>query len=97
MAWPTFTSASIVDVDSAQYGQANGAHLTMRQLGSAVGVAAVIAVIGNRANAGADAFRTARGISSIGLLACALVVAAIYPTGRPASTLDVVGQQRFDT
>lgn len=83
MAWPTFTSAAILDVDSIQYGQANGVHLTMRQLGSAIGVAVVIAVIGNRANAGADAFRTAWAISSLSLLVCSVIVAAIYPSGEP--------------
>jgi EmrB/QacA subfamily drug resistance transporter len=79
MAWPVFTSAALLDVDAEKYGQANGMNLTMRQLGGALGIAVVIAAIGNESGAGIDDFRSAWWIATIGLVTCAGVVAWWFP------------------
>ena len=79
MAWPVFTSAALIGVDPSQYGEANGMNLTMRQLGAALGVAVVIAVVGNSGDANLDDFLTAWAIAGLGLVACAGVITVAYP------------------
>ena len=82
MAWPVFTSGALLDVPQEKYGQANGMNLTMRQFGAALGVAVIVAVIGNSGSATVDDFRTAWAVLAGVLGFCALVLATIYPTAR---------------
>ena len=84
MAWPVFTSGALLDVPQEKYGQANGMNLTMRQFGAALGVAVIVAVIGNSGSATVDDFRTAWAVLAGVLGFCALVLATIYPARRPA-------------
>lgn len=79
MAWPTFTSAALLDVPSDQYGQANGVNLTMRQLGGAMGIAIVITIIGNGATAELSSFRTVWASLGIALVASSALLAWAYP------------------
>lgn len=79
LSWATFTSAALVDVDRERYGQANGISLTVRQMGAALGVAAVIAVIGDSAVASADDFRVAYAVLTGACVLCAVGVAVLYP------------------
>ena len=86
MAWPVFTSGALLDVAPEQYGQANGMNLTMRQFGAALGVAVIVAVIGNSGSATVDDFRTAWAVLAAVLGSCAVVLATIYPPApRPAA------------
>ncbi len=85
MAWPVFTSAALVEIRPKQFGEANGVNLTMRQLGAALGVAVVIAVIGNQGSSGVDAFRQAWWFATGGLVLVALTVAWTYPRRPPVA------------
>ncbi|MEM7285757.1 MAG: MFS transporter [Actinomycetota bacterium] len=87
MAWPVFTSGALLDVPQDKYGQANGMNLTMRQFGAALGVAVIVAVIGNSGDATVDDFRTAWAVLAVVLGFCALVLAAIYPTARRSTAV----------
>jgi len=80
MAWPVFTSAALIGVEPSQYGQANGLNLTMRQLGAAIGIAVVIAVVGNSGEATLDDFSAAWAMAAIALVCCAAVIAVAYPS-----------------
>lgn len=80
MAWPVFTSAALIGVEPSQYGQANGLNLTMRQLGAAIGIAVVIAVVGNSGEATLDDFSAAWAMAAIALVSCAAVIAVAYPS-----------------
>ncbi|MGI9624967.1 MAG: MFS transporter, partial [Acidimicrobiales bacterium] len=85
MAWPVFTSGALIDVVPEQYGEANGVNLTMRQLGAALGVAVVIAVIGNESDPGPEPFQAAWALAAAGLLVVAAVVTVFYPAGKRTS------------
>lgn len=80
-AWPVFTSAALLDIEPEQLGEANGINLTMRQLGGAIGVAVVIAVLGNGSDAGLGAFRMTWLIATLGLLVSTAVLAIAFPRG----------------
>lgn len=80
LAWATFTSASLVDVDEGRYGQANGVALTVRQMGAALGVAMVIALIGDSTIATANDFRWAFGALTIACATCVVALAALFPS-----------------
>jgi EmrB/QacA subfamily drug resistance transporter len=82
MAWPTFTSAALLDIPADQYGEANGVNLTMRQLGGAMGIAVVITVIGNRSDAQLSSFHAAWTLLAVALLAASLILAWAYPRRR---------------
>lgn len=84
MAWPVFTSGALLDVPQEKYGQANGMNLTMRQFGGALGVAMIVAVIGNSGSATVDDFRTAWAVLAAVLALCALILALIYPSATKA-------------
>ncbi len=78
-AWSMVTGAALVGIDEDLYGVANGASLTARTIGSAVGVAMVIAIVGPAVDAGHSDWRpvwfaiaTTFTVSSIGF-------AALYP------------------
>ena len=87
MAWATFTSAALVDVDEERYGQANGIALTVRQMGAALGVAMVIAVIGDSALATANDFRWAFAALMTACIICAGALALLFPRRDPANEL----------
>ncbi len=80
LAWATFTSAALLDVDEGRYGQANGVALTIRQMGAALGVAMVIALVGDSTMATAQNFRLAFGALTIACISCALLLALLYPS-----------------
>lgn len=86
LAWATFTSAALVDVDEGRYGQANGVALTVRQMGAALGVALVIALVGDSSVATADNFRWAFAALTVSCLVCAGALAALYPKRTATST-----------
>ena len=79
MAWPTFTSAALLDIPADQYGEANGVNLTMRQLGGAMGIAVVITVIGNRTDAQLSSFHAAWTLLAIALFVASALLAWAYP------------------
>lgn len=79
LSWATFTSAALVDVDEDRYGQANGISLTMRQMGAALGIAIVIAVVGDSASTSATDFRIAYGVLAGACVVCAAGLALLYP------------------
>lgn len=79
LAWATFTSAALLDVDEARYGQANGVALTVRQMGAALGVAIVIALIGDSSAATANDFRWAFVALTAAALVSATALAIFYP------------------
>ena len=79
LSWATFTSAALVDVDPARYGQANGVSLTVRQMGAALGIALAIAVIGDSAIASADDFKVAFAVMAGACVVCAAGLAVLYP------------------
>ena len=78
-AWATFTSAALLDVDEDRYGQANGLALTVRQMGAALGVAIVVALVGDSSMASANHFRWAFGALMIACLVCAAALTLLYP------------------
>ena len=51
-AWSMLTGAALVGIDERLYGAANGASLTARTVGSALGVALVIAIAGGVGDVG---------------------------------------------
>lgn len=83
MAWPVFTSGALVDVSPSLYGGANGVNLTMRTLGGSLGVAVVVAAIGNSETATMANYRAAWIIGTVGLVACAAIIALAYPERSP--------------
>lgn len=83
MAWPVFTSGALLEVPATKYGQANGMNLTMRQFGAALGVAVIVAVIGNTGSASVEDFRAAWALFAGILALCAVALAIVYPSGPP--------------
>ena len=59
-------------------------NLTMRQLGAALGVSVVIAIIGNSDDAMLDDFLMAWWIAAIALVLTAVVISVAYPSGSEA-------------
>ncbi len=81
VAWPTFTSAALVEIDDHRYGTANATNITSRTMGSAIGVAVLIAALGSDAAATAADFRRGWWIM-VGLLVVAALCASLYPRPR---------------
>ncbi len=78
VAWPTFTSAALVEIDDHRYGTANATNITARTMGSAIGVAVFIAALGADAAASASDFRRGWWIMA-GLMVGAALWASLYP------------------
>ncbi len=81
VAWPTFTSAALVEIDDHRYGTANATNITARTMGSAIGVAVFIAALGTDAAAAATDFRRGWWIMAA-LMAGAALCASLYPRPR---------------
>lgn len=86
-AWSMLTGAALVGIDERLYGAANGASLTARTVGSALGIAMVIAVAGGVGEVGHDDWRpvwfTIAGVFALS----AAGFAAFYPRSRATGRL----------
>lgn len=81
-AWSMLTGAALVGIDERLYGAANGASLTARTLGSALGVALVIAVAGGVGDVGHDAWKPVWLAIAGTFTVSALGFALLYPKAR---------------
>lgn len=81
-AWSMLTGAALIGIDERLYGAANGTSLTARTVGSALGVAIVIAIAGGVGDIGHDDWRPVWMVIAATFALSALIFAFLYPTRR---------------
>ena len=85
LAWSMLTSAALVGVDERLYGVANGTSLTARTIGSALGIALVVALAGGADNASKAAFQPVwYAMAGVYAFSAALFI-TFYPRDRVGS------------
>ncbi|HUP72968.1 MAG TPA: MFS transporter [Acidimicrobiales bacterium] len=85
-AFPMLQSAGVRDVGAARFSIANASTRAALQLGTAVGVAVLVAILGDRSNTVSD-FRAAWLMIAIFSVTTALLIAPIPRVSRPTDTL----------
>jgi hypothetical protein len=85
-AFPMLQSAGVRDVGAARFSIANASTRAALQLGTAVGVAVLVAILGDRSNTVSD-FRAAWLMIAIFSVTTALLIAPIQRVSRPTDTL----------
>jgi EmrB/QacA subfamily drug resistance transporter len=88
-AFPMLQSAGVRDVGAARFSIANASTRAALQLGSAVGIAGLVAILGDRSNTLND-FRAAWLMISIFAVTTALLMAPIQRVSRPKPLQDSV-------
>jgi EmrB/QacA subfamily drug resistance transporter len=88
-AFPMLQSAGVRDVGAARFSIANASTRAALQLGSAVGIAGLVAILGDRSNT-LDDFRTAWLMISIFAVSTALLILPIQRVSRPKPLQDSV-------
>ena len=78
----TLTGAIMRDVPSRFYSMAGAARSTIFQLGSAIGIAMAIALLGVPEDAGVSDYARTWVMGAVGALACAVIVLFGYPADR---------------
>jgi EmrB/QacA subfamily drug resistance transporter len=78
----TLTGAIMRDVPARFYSMAGAARSTIFQLGSAIGIAMAIALLGDPASAGVSDYARTWVMGAVGALACAFIVFVAYPRHR---------------
>jgi EmrB/QacA subfamily drug resistance transporter len=78
----TLTGAIMRDVPARFYSMAGAARSTIFQLGSAIGIAMAIALLGPPATAGVSDYARTWVMGVVGAVACALIVLVAYPAER---------------
>ena len=78
----TLTGAIMRDVPARFYSMAGAARSTIFQLGSAIGIAMAIALLGPPGDAGVSDYARTWVMGVVGAVACALIVLVAYPAER---------------
>ncbi len=82
----TWSSAGLSDVDPAQFGTANATIRTTQQIGYALGISVIVAILADvSSDPQASSFRWAWGFVGISYLAAAAMIALTFPRGNSES------------
>jgi hypothetical protein len=95
MTFAPLNGAALRGVDAAAFGQVNAAFNTVRNLGGGLGVAVMVAVLGNERPIPLANFDRAYTIFAFVALVPALVITIAYPRGSVLTSADEVGGRRL--
>jgi choline-glycine betaine transporter len=97
LALPTLISATVAHLPSTRFAQGSTVNSMVRQIGAALGVAVLIAIVGERGSSQTpEVFRWAWGVILMPALAAGALAAALYrvPSGRSTALKERAGTGR---